>query len=258
MPKRKNPLSFTEARREIENAPPYEYSVYQGESGETHKVQCAGKESFCLIQTNAKALALLRPNEKQMWRVHETRVAVERVYKSFPPELRYIHEHPILVCLSPDGRKSRLLSPETEFLRVAVYQLMNHQLLVERIFELLACVFPKLLPSHFKFTDDLKGAAEDLRNRYDESEKMLENVQKVERKNLIMALNRIDALQQELEKTEKQYAKIIEENDPPPDNHENFSEPASEVLNFAEIEAWSAKEADLIQKDRLAGFVVDK
>ena len=73
------------------------------------------------------------------------------------------------------------------------------------------------------------------------------------KQNLIEALKRIDALQQKLNKNDKHLVKKMKESDPPQDAEGNFTEPASEVLDFAEIEAWSAKAADLIQKKRLAG-----
>ncbi len=256
MPKRKTTLSFTEARIEIEGAPSYEYDIYIRETGETRKTRCAGGESFCLIAADARALSLLDADEKQTWRILQKRQAIERIYKAFPPELRYIHEHPVLDSWKSDAKaaRSRLLSPDMACLRAAVHQLMNHGIKKEHAFELLARILPELAPRYFEKSQNLKADADNLRRRHEESDKLLNSAKKGNRKNLIDALNQIDMLQKELDKSRKRYASLIDESPPTANKEREIFDPLPEELDFGEIEAWSANEARLAgEKFSLAG-----
>lgn len=245
MPRQKTTLSFTEARLEIEGAPSYEYDVYICETGETRKAVCAGSESFCLIAAGGKALALLDADEKHEWRILHDLRAIERTYKAFPPELRYIHEHPVLEAWKGEKGKSgpRLLSFDMAYLRVAVQQMMNHGIKKGRAFELLARILPKLAPRHFEETPNLNADADSLRRRHEESGKLLGKARKEEQKNLIDALKQIDAIQKELIESQRRYAKLMDESIPPPEAGGEGFGPLPLELDFEEIEAWSAKEA---------------
>ncbi len=256
MPKQKSNLSFTEARLEIEGAPSYEYHVYIHETGETRRVQCAGGESFCLIATNAKALSLLDVDEKQKWRIHQKRLAIERVYKAFSPELRYVHEHPVLESWKNErGKTGRsTLSLEMSCLRVAVHQLMNHGIKKGCAFELLARVLPELAPHHFENTGNLNTDADRLRRCYEKSDDLLSKADNREQKNLIEALKQIDTLHKELEKTQKRYARLTAQKLHPGEAEREIFKPLPplpEKLDFAEIEAWSAKEAGPVGEESL-------
>ena len=256
MPGQKTTLSFTEARLEIEGAPSYEYDMYIRETGETRKAVCAGGESFCLIAAGGKALALLHADEKQKWRIFQERQAIERTYKAFPPELRYIHEQPVLEAWKSEKEKSgtQLLSLDMAYLRVSVQQLTNHGLKKERAFELLARILPKLAPRHFEETRNLKADADNLRRRHEESGKLLSKVHKEEKKSLIDALKLIDALQKELIKSQRQCARLMGESLPPAEAGGGRFDPLPAELDFEEIEAWWAKEAGFTGEDlALAG-----
>lgn len=252
MPNGKDRLSFDEARREIENASPYEYRIHIRETNEVRNVQCAGGESLCLIQTNAKALSLLDEDESQMWRIHKKRVAIERIYKSFPPELRYPHEHPVHASwkkIQPEYDQNSL-PLETECLRAGVHQLLNHGLKRERTFELLARILPRNAPRYFKNTGDLKADTERLRLLYEESEVLRDRLPQSTPKRLEDALKQIEKLEKELQKAQNLCARLMATKGPPAKLEKETTGPpkggadiASTDLNFEEIEAWSAKKA---------------
>ncbi len=245
MPGQNTTLNFTEARLEIEGAPSYEYDVYAPRTDETRKAVCAGIESFCLIAAGGKALALIDADNKQKWRIFQDRLAIERTYKAFPPELRYVHEHPVLEAWKSEKGKSgpQLLSFDMAYLRVAVQQMMNHCIRKGRAFELLARILPKLSPRHFEETRNLKDDADSLRRRHEESGKLLGKARKEDQKSLIDALKQIDALQKELIKSQRLCARLMEERLPPPGAGGEGFDPLPLELDFEEIEAWSAKEA---------------
>ncbi len=245
MPGQNTTLNFTEARLEIEGTPSYEYDVYITRTNETRKAVCAGTESFCLIAAGGKALALIDADDKQKWRIFQDRLTIERTYKAFPPELRYVHEHPVLEAWRSEKGKSgpQLLSPEMAYLRVAVQQMMNHGIKKGRAFELLARLLPKLAPRHFEETRDLKADTDSLRMRHEESGTLLGKARKENPKSLIDAMNQIGALKKELIKSRQQCARLMGESPPPPGaDGEGFDSLPLE-LDFEEIEAWSAKEA---------------
>ena len=245
MPRQKTTLSFTEARLEIEGAPSYEYDVYVRETGETRKAACAGNESFSLIAAGGKALSLFDTDEKQKWRFLQEQRAIERTYKAFPPELRYVHEHPVMEAWKSEKGKSgsQLLSFDMAYLCVAVQQLMNHGIKKGRAFELLARILPKLSPRHFEETRNLKDDADSLQRRHEESGKLPGKARKEDQKNLIDALKQIDALQKELLKSQRQCARLMEERLPPHGAGGEGLDPFPPELDFKEIQAWSAKEA---------------
>lgn len=255
MARQKTTLSFTEARLEIEGAPPYEYDIYIRETGEMRKARCAGGESFSLIAADARALSLLDTDEKQTWRILQQRRAIERIYKAFPPELRYIHEHPVLDSWKNDAKAARsgprLLSPDMACLRTAAHQLMNHGIKKEHAFELLARILPELASRYFEISPNLKEDANHLCRRYEESERLLNSVKKGNQKNLIKTLNQIDMLQKELDKSRKRYACLMDESPPAVRTERKKFTPSPEELDFREIEVWAANE-DLLAGEKFA------
>lgn len=237
-------LTFEEARLEIEGAPPYEYEIYIRSTGELRKARCAGGESFSLISANAKALSLLNAPDRESWQILQKRQAIERTYKAFPPELRYVHEHPILDAWNGDSkstRRPRVLSPDVTCLRVAVQQLLNHGIEKVRAFELLSRILPELAPEHFENSQSLKTDADNLRRRHDQSDKLLETAKQEDSQNFIRALKHIDSLQKELDESRKEQTGVSAKTSVSGGGEGGFSDPLPGTLDFEEIEAWSAK-----------------
>lgn len=238
MQKQKTTLSFTEARLEIESVPSYEYEIYIRDTGETRKARCAGGESYCLISANARALSLLEEAEKQSWQNLEKRKALERVYKAFPPELRYIHEHPVLDSWKSDAKavRSQVLSPDMACLRVAVDQLLNHGIKKERAFELLARILPELAPQYFEKSRNLKADTDNLRKRHEESDSLLNSAKEEAQKNLT------GTPKKDLNKSQERYDRLMDEGPLTVNAEKEIFNPLPEELDFGEIEAWTVNE----------------